>query len=189
MQKAKSIDLAFLSGGRCKFRACDSCSLKAVSQILEAGLPGAIDLHTPKRPNWTAPNYTGNSTGKKGQCKDAIKKIKHANPPFASQFMPKAWHFFVREAIADIVTTSAFFSTKIDVLIFEKKDGDLLFSASMAEDVDDETRDLVSRICTKANNAVPFVCVVSGSFGLCTQRFFGKSSFRVCKDHLEIDPI
>lgn len=110
-------------------------------------------------------------------------------PHLSSPLLPVAWHRFVGECVADIVTVSAIFSTEIDVLIDEKQSGELLFSASMQEDIADEPHQLVSRICGRAINSVPFVCVVCGAACMCTPRVRGKTEAWLCREHAILEQI
>ena len=112
-------------------------------------------------------------------------------PPtrLSGPILPVAWHFFAGECVAYIVTVSAIFSTEIDVQIFEKTDGNLVFSASMQDDIENEPHQLVSRICGRAINSVPFVCVVCGASCMCTPRVRGKTEAWLCREHASLAQI
>lgn len=114
--------------------------------------------------------------------------IKFGPAHHSGPLLPVAWHCFVRPCIADVVSVSAIFSTEIDLMIMERSDGDLLFTASMQSDIEEEPHGLVSKICTRAVESVPFVCAVCGSVGLCTQRLSGKKSVWCCAEHADIEP-
>ena len=115
--------------------------------------------------------------------------IRFGPAHLSGPILPVAWHFFVRKSIQDVLTTSAIFSTEIDLMILEKSNGDLLFSASMQSDIDGEPQQLVSTICVRAMESVPFVCAVCGAVGSCTQRMLKKNSSWCCAEHADIDSI
>ena len=119
-----------------------------------------------------------------------IKKSTPFKPPhLTGPLLPFAWHRFVGECVADIVTVSAIFSTEIDVQIFEKSDGNLVFSASMQDDIEDEPHQLVSRICGRAVNSLPFICVVCGAACMCTPRVRGKTEAWLCRELASIEQL
>ena len=115
--------------------------------------------------------------------------IKFSPAHLSAPLLPVAWHCFARQRIADVIAVSAILSTEIDLMILEKSDGNLLFLASMKSDIDGHAQQLVSTICVRAMESVPFVCAVCGAVGSCTQRMLKKKSSWCCAEHADIDPI
>ena len=108
----------------------------------------------------------------------------------ARPLLPVAWHARTRNFLEDVDTISAIFESEINVMVIEQVDGELLLSAEMPGDIDDETHDLVSNMCARGMDATAFICVVCGEIGPCFQRLNSSLFQRLCcEEHCRMDPL
>jgi hypothetical protein len=66
-----------------------------------------------------------------------------------SPILPAAWHEQIRQFLDDIASISAIFEVEILMHIVEKKDGNLLASACMPDDVSNEVQAFASLACAR----------------------------------------
>ena len=102
--------------------------------------------------------------------------LHYQQPHLVRPLLSVAWHQQTRRDLSAVAIIAAIFNVEIHVRVGEKKDGDLLASASMPDDVTNVFQSFVSRVCAAASEAVPFICVICGAVCSCTQRFHNGGS-------------
>jgi len=108
----------------------------------------------------------------------------YRQPHLTRPTLPLAWHPRIRIFCEDVDTMSAVLDIEIRVLIVESETGELSVSA-LAQKGDDETRNLLRKMCDRVMDAMAYVCVVCGELGECYQIHRSALLLVCCVAHLE----